>query len=477
MALLPPEILAEIFRLASSPKRLYYNVKEAPWTTAQVCHRWRDICLSTPKLWAEFSAQRTLDLDLDRHLTPLRFLASTYLQRSLDSNLMITLDDVHPAHEDMCMQLLWLRRGSWKSFTIWFSEHPAETRSWFHRALLAHGSGADCVPLQALRVLAIHTLKPDLGAVRTQAVLEMFSNCPVLSYLSLGNMTCADLPAPSSFPDPLGRIRTFDAQLYNPKTVALLLPRLTNLTLLSLSLAKRPLCPQRTTFHLPHLLGLSIGGPAPLDFLDAFRTPSLRFLSLHKWNPGLLSLIQLSACRIRHLDIRVPDGATLLALLSQTPHLTHLHAALMWQSDIDIAISALQGGPSNQADGNVIATNPLCPQLSSLLLRDGQEAAVQRPHDKHILTSIADLVESRQSSSWPLKIARFTIRQSAATEEGMGTGIERLLDLGAQGVDVDVAYRLRARLPKSVLSDKPWRPMDPLLNEVRRALVTREELR
>jgi len=79
---LPPEMLSEIF-LRSIPSRdpyfllTLYDLRRAVMLPGSVCKRWRDIALSTPRLWSSIGLQlheKTVEADVD--------LTRTWLTRS-----------------------------------------------------------------------------------------------------------------------------------------------------------------------------------------------------------------------------------------------------------------------------------------------------------------------------------------------------------------------------------------------------------
>ncbi|KAJ7894028.1 hypothetical protein B0H13DRAFT_1569025, partial [Mycena leptocephala] len=53
----PPEIVAAMFKhcLPDNSDHLWPSSLEAPLLLAQICRRWREICLDTPCLWASIA--------------------------------------------------------------------------------------------------------------------------------------------------------------------------------------------------------------------------------------------------------------------------------------------------------------------------------------------------------------------------------------------------------------------------------------
>ncbi|KAJ7868299.1 hypothetical protein B0H13DRAFT_1511581, partial [Mycena leptocephala] len=51
---LPPEILALIF-IQCLPDHVFPSLSTAPLLLCGICHRWREVVLSTPNLWSSIS--------------------------------------------------------------------------------------------------------------------------------------------------------------------------------------------------------------------------------------------------------------------------------------------------------------------------------------------------------------------------------------------------------------------------------------
>ncbi|KAK7462429.1 hypothetical protein VKT23_008027 [Stygiomarasmius scandens] len=108
---LPPEVLAEIFISTSADLTNPLCMKEPPWILAQVCHRWRSIALSLPKLYSSLALR--LDLRATEASAKAVSILAEYLVRSGSYPLTICVfSDFTPNHP--LLSLLYSYSHRWK---------------------------------------------------------------------------------------------------------------------------------------------------------------------------------------------------------------------------------------------------------------------------------------------------------------------------------------------------------------------------
>ncbi|KAJ7081815.1 hypothetical protein B0H15DRAFT_446523 [Mycena belliarum] len=124
---LPTEILSEIFMHCSDEEDGF-----KPRKYAAVCSRWRDVALSTPRLWCNVCLQ-------DEKTAPrsLFSLLSLQLQRSGQGPLSVTFSDRH-SNNNMILELLLAVSHRWRSLdlTITSSQQRCICRSPSHFPIL-----------------------------------------------------------------------------------------------------------------------------------------------------------------------------------------------------------------------------------------------------------------------------------------------------------------------------------------------------
>jgi len=109
---LPPEVLAEIFISTSADLTNPLCMKEPPWILAQVCHRWRSIALSLPKLYSSLALRLDLRATEASSAKAVSILAE-YLARSGSYPLTICVfSDFTPNHP--LLSLLYSYSHRWK---------------------------------------------------------------------------------------------------------------------------------------------------------------------------------------------------------------------------------------------------------------------------------------------------------------------------------------------------------------------------
>lgn len=123
---LPTEIITEIFSaLAEEEEPIKVHSIPDIWHCAQVCGRWRSIiCETMPKMWSSIE----LDIDATQNVDATSNILNTYLTRSSDRPLSITLkrnirlaiagdDDNSAAHITRYLRLLIPHSTRWEKFS------------------------------------------------------------------------------------------------------------------------------------------------------------------------------------------------------------------------------------------------------------------------------------------------------------------------------------------------------------------------
>ncbi|KAK1225808.1 hypothetical protein PQX77_011219 [Marasmius sp. AFHP31] len=178
---LPPEILAEIFRI-----RTYNDVdlqwrdfpgsldtRKFPWAPGQVCRTWRLVALSTPDLWAKINVSWTGRVSPERAAS-LEWLMSLHLERAQEQPLDISFysgnlsDSPNGRLQDKLLLLLCSRASQWRS-----SRLGGDVEGFVH---LCPFRGA----FRLLENLEIHFLNDD-WTIDLICPFSVFEDCPSLT--------------------------------------------------------------------------------------------------------------------------------------------------------------------------------------------------------------------------------------------------------------------------------------------------------
>ncbi|KAJ7777102.1 hypothetical protein B0H16DRAFT_1504337 [Mycena metata] len=119
---LPPEILAEIFIHCLPEDPGSPDPKDAPYLLCHVCHQFREVAVSIPRLWS--SLHVCFD-DLDKYVNFCRNGIETWLLRAKSVPLSLILDDdwgrecfSFPSPDDTLLPALLRSSGQWRSLTL-----------------------------------------------------------------------------------------------------------------------------------------------------------------------------------------------------------------------------------------------------------------------------------------------------------------------------------------------------------------------
>ena len=326
---LPNETLGYIFLLCldftdrwGCPKDRKYldstDIRLFPWIFSYVCRRWRDACISYPKLWTfvALASQQFQRKGVDK-------LLDTQLKRSSQHALHVRINlentwkgkDLKPPHP--ILPLLEQSGPRWAFLQI---DALPSALSVLSKAL-TRGQRPE-----ALQTLIVNTFdRIGVTDIRTELMIPEFSlgeNAPLLRSVSLGRyMQSLLVPLPwAQLTEYVDRTaaNTAAQQLQN-------LERMTSLERAMISVPNGHLPTPAHPVHLHNLKSLAIYGQS--EILASLATPSLVHLQLDRtWNGDLLpEFFQRSQCSLEAIRFTFPPRFTdtdCMDLLSSMPDLT-----------------------------------------------------------------------------------------------------------------------------------------------------------
>ncbi|KAK7032418.1 hypothetical protein VNI00_013166 [Paramarasmius palmivorus] len=134
----PTEILASIFESCCHKNVFHPVVDSSALILSKVCHRWRQVALSTPKIWSSFSVHFER-WDVDDYRLPR--IVKAFVDRSRSSPLSIKLeDDYFLDHPTVVRTLEVLAKASFR----WFNVGVCSTTLW-DRVSDLFGEYAQCL--------------------------------------------------------------------------------------------------------------------------------------------------------------------------------------------------------------------------------------------------------------------------------------------------------------------------------------------
>ncbi len=168
----PEDIVREIFLTLWDTEKEgkdSLNKRFAPLVVSQVCRDWRNIALSMSQLWS------TITLDFDQHLNELRcqYLLQTYLVRSANHDIILSLRSTRDISKSPIIPALLLSAPRWTSISMiipYTSRHAfSAARGFLHR----------------LNSLSVELTGEDHYFQSTQPSFDAFEYAPLLRSLSL----------------------------------------------------------------------------------------------------------------------------------------------------------------------------------------------------------------------------------------------------------------------------------------------------
>ncbi|KAJ6573417.1 hypothetical protein DFH09DRAFT_981714 [Mycena vulgaris] len=314
----PEEILAEIFMIcvAHVKGHLIYE-PGAPWVLGQICSRWRQIALTTPRLWCD------IVISLDDRPVPKGLIkrVELLLQRSRKHSLTVYVDceaylDSHPA-----LDLLMSQSHRWADVELYIP------------VTMLMGLGPIRERLHSLHTLDI-TIYPLVGDVDVPPTLTVFSNAPLLRSFTFWD----DIIPVIVIPVPSTHLTTYSSRSEDFAVFLTGLRSMQNLVECRIEPRNYVAGPQ-TEVHLPQLRILSIKetdeptGHAG-SFLDCLTLPQLHNLECTNgvMLPHLIALVARSSCSLRtfSLAMRRPTAqitSKALKFFERTPTIVSLTLA------------------------------------------------------------------------------------------------------------------------------------------------------
>ncbi|KAL0564759.1 hypothetical protein V5O48_017278 [Marasmius crinis-equi] len=173
---LPSEVLLEIFQHCCHTNTLSDPQVPPALALSRVCGRWRDIAVSSPRLWSSITISQFRSRDKVEHSRRQRMttcLTRLFLERSKNAPLKLKLRfPWDPSEVDysngMVMDLLGAQSKRWEELTIDETE-------------LYASSAAGDIDLPILKRLTLLTESPD--SMSSSLILDRFAHCPALTSL------------------------------------------------------------------------------------------------------------------------------------------------------------------------------------------------------------------------------------------------------------------------------------------------------
>ncbi|KAJ7216901.1 hypothetical protein C8J57DRAFT_1395958 [Mycena rebaudengoi] len=302
---LPVEITSEIFihTLPVYPARPPLTGTRSPTLLSQICRRWRDIAFGTPRLW------RAIQLDITRetHLEKQLCVLTTWLSRSKDFPLSISLD--YECEAELC-----------DSELPDFTDAPISSATrWEYIHLIIPFHNLDWIrgPFPLLCDLAIGRSNYAYDELEIPAA-SPFHDAPRLQKVHL----CVLFDASHAFL-PWWQFTSISFERCEPSVLANILPHAVSLQDFDGTLWDEDedvpvahIHPVTQPIHIRSLIlrdeGSTTGAPQKL-LLDALTTPALRHLmvSEHELGIGCLStiasFITRSHCTLESLNVTNAD--------------------------------------------------------------------------------------------------------------------------------------------------------------------------
>ncbi|KAK0436237.1 hypothetical protein EV421DRAFT_1981285, partial [Armillaria borealis] len=168
----PEDIVREIFLAlwdTEEEGKDSLNKRFTPLVVSQVCRDWRTIALSMSQLWS------TITLDFDRHLNelPCQYLLQTYLVRSANRDIILSIRSSRDISKSPVIPALILSAPRWTNISM---SIPHNSR---HAFSAARGF------LHRLNRLSVELTQEDYYMHSTKTLFDAFEYAPLLRSLSL----------------------------------------------------------------------------------------------------------------------------------------------------------------------------------------------------------------------------------------------------------------------------------------------------
>ncbi|KAG6864514.1 hypothetical protein C0991_009001 [Blastosporella zonata] len=274
---LPPEILSEIFLIASihsGPHRLTGTRTPIPSTLSFVCQLWRDVAINLPPLWKIITFDSQDDTPIN-----LASVLSIYLKRSRGAPLSIRGTLLNATGTDApAFNALVLHSQTWRNIHLRLS----------YALIPLLNTAMHRVPL--LEKLSLDVARPTEGPRWLDDDITAFLSAPALHNVSACDLTLRHAFLPS---DQIASLTATDTDL---RFTLLLAESYTNLTHFALRGWNRPMGFNDTRINLPKLKSLCVvqdrdSYGSPLEHLfELMELPMLEELHVEGWHGSDQSL-------------------------------------------------------------------------------------------------------------------------------------------------------------------------------------------
>lgn len=319
--ILPREVLTEIFTscLPKWEQPLQYHIDQpdtlnrqyVPWILTQVCHDWRQVALSSPRLWT------TIVIRPDKAHTEISvkiLLLSTeiLLRRSAKAPLYIRLQAMDHLHsmDNKKFQKHWmdLLEALMKHSERWQDIDFQLDPNYFRKLEAVKGH----IPL--VRKVRMQVLSEAYD--RDVGKLDTFSHAPSLRHFEAYR-------TPKRPAVPWSQLTGYGGGI-NPSEQLDIICQTPSLVSFKLNITRVALPVLSTSVTFTHLRTLEVNGnPEILDYLTL---PALEYLTLSYFRTAapLISLISRSACSIKSIDFVIwgPTESDLMLVFQAMPAVT-----------------------------------------------------------------------------------------------------------------------------------------------------------
>ncbi|KAJ7447123.1 hypothetical protein B0H11DRAFT_2290284 [Mycena galericulata] len=378
---LPDDVVREIFVAAlPSDRNAIMSEEEAPLLLSHISQGWRNLALSTPRLWSTLHIVTPPVSSVQSHIPKLHQINGavvTWLSRS--GTLPVSISFIAPrpylsrgASEDEISALPEATRSA--SFTLIQTLIEFCTRWRSIRFKMPDDSYL--TPLAALSVSDVpklSSIEMNMGGGDADWASMSFLGTPSLRAVSLGGGAHT---SPTSW-DTLAHlsIRFMGVTLSLDETLSML-RHCTNLETLHLTSSHNQ--PHGQTHaqpcHLAQLWRLSLISVGNISFLQQLSAPNLRILEFHgpfdSASPSPLLTLISSSDRLEHLRLSVHNITvdSLIEMLQKAPALGEL--ALVADPILPPPPHFGPWGPTGTPDGRLLSLldSTLCPRLQQLTL-------------------------------------------------------------------------------------------------------------
>ncbi|KAJ7500306.1 hypothetical protein B0H11DRAFT_804904 [Mycena galericulata] len=446
---LPDDVVREIFVAAlPSDRNAIMSEEEAPLLLSHISQSWRNLALSTPRLWTTLHIVIPAASSLQFYIPKLHQIngaVETWLSRSRSLPVSISFIGPRPfgvSDEEISTSKEADRSASfiliqtlvqfctrWRS--IWFST--------FDDSYLTPLAALSINDVPKLSFVAMETMNMDSGETDWKSML--FLGTPSLRAVCLRFLDGART-SPINW-DALARLSIH----YIGETLAML-RHCTNLETLNLTIGQNQAYGQTHAqpCHMAHLWRLSLtnaGGSGNVGFLQQLSAPKLRILEFQGPfdSPSpLLSLISLSD-GLEHLRLRVFDISvgTLIEMLQKAPTLRELALAAE-----PVSPPPPGSWTPHTPDDRLLSLldSTICPRLQQLTLLQSRALS-----DDALLAFVQTRTDPNMDCS--ARLSQVNVHFLRAQQVDIIPSLQQSI---ANGLEIRLDYTAQSRAPSSTYS-------------------------